>query len=42
MNEYKVGCNFDWKLLDAVQELNEKYAGKARIIELFGSDSTHE
>lgn len=42
MNLYKVGCNFDWKLLDAIQELNEKYKGKAKVVELFGSDSDHE
>lgn len=42
MNLYKVGCNFDWKLLDAIQELNERYKGRAQVVELFGSDSEHE
>ena len=42
MNEYKVGCNFDWKLLDVISELNKKYEGRAKVVELFGSDAAHE
>jgi len=42
MNLYKVGCNFDLKLLDAIDALNKKYDGKAKVVELFGSDSKHE
>ena len=42
INEYKVGCNFDLKLIDAVVELNKKYEGKARVVEFFGSDPIHE
>lgn len=42
MNLFKVGCNFDIKLLDIIQELNEKYEGKGKVVELFGSDKLHE
>jgi len=38
MNFYKVGCNFDPKLIDVAVELNEKYKGKSQIVEFFGSD----
>lgn len=41
-NLYKVGCNFDWALIDAVAALNEKYKGKAQVMEFFGSDASHE
>ena len=40
-NQFKVGCNFDMALIDKAVELNDKYAGKARIKEWFGSDSSH-
>lgn len=41
MNLYKLGCNFDWSLLDVIKEMNEKYKGKAKVVELFGSDAAH-
>lgn len=41
MNEYKVGCNFDYELLSLIAELNDKYEGKAKVVELFGSDADH-
>lgn len=40
-NLFKVGCNFDFALIDKAHQLNEKYKGKARIKEWFGSDSSH-
>lgn len=42
INLYKVGCNFDMKLIDVVADLNEKYKGKAQVMEFFGSDRAHE
>lgn len=39
INQFKVGCNFDFKLIDKAIELNEKYKGKAEIKEWFGSDA---
>lgn len=42
MNFYKVGCNFDLKLIDAVVELNKKYKGKSQVVEFFGSDRQNE
>lgn len=39
MNEYKVGCNFDMKLINIVANLNKKYEGKAKVVEFFGSDA---
>ena len=42
MNLYKVGCNFDFELIKIVKELNEKYDGKAKVVEFFGSDAAHE
>lgn len=42
MNLYKVGCNFDPNLIDRIVELNEKYKGQAKVVELFGSDAEHE
>ena len=39
INQFKVGCNFDLKLIDKAVELNEKYKGKAEIKEWFGSDA---
>lgn len=41
MNLYKLGCNFDESLIDIVKEMNDKYVGKARIVEFFGSDAEH-
>ena len=41
MNLYKIGCNFDEKLIDTVVELNKKYEGRGKIVEMFGSDSEH-
>ena len=40
-NLFKVGCNFDFALIDKAKELNDKYRGKACIKEWFGSDSSH-
>ena len=40
-NLFKVGCNFDFALIDKAKELNDKYKGKACIKEWFGSDSSH-
>ena len=42
MNFYKVGCNFDPKLIDVAVELNKKYKGKSQIVEFFGSDASNE
>lgn len=42
MNLYKVGCNFDMALIDAVANLNEKYKGRAQVMEFFGSDAGHQ
>ena len=42
MNFYKVGCNFDPKLIDVAVELNNKYKGKSQIVEFFGSDASNE
>ena len=35
INFYKVGCNFDPKLIDVAVELNKKYKGKSQIVEFF-------
>ena len=40
INQFKVGCNFDWQLIDKVAELNEKYKDKAVVKEFFGSPSS--
>jgi collagenase-like PrtC family protease len=37
MNLYKVGCNFDFKLIDEVVRLNKKYEGRGKVVEFFGS-----
>ena len=42
MNLYKVGCNFDFELIKIVKDLNEKYEGRAKVVEFFGSDAEHE
>lgn len=39
INQFKVGCNFDWELIDKAIELNDKYKGKAEVKEWFGSDA---
>lgn len=39
INQFKVGCNFDFKLIDNAIELNKKYQGQAEIKEWFGSDA---
>ena len=40
MNWFKLGCNFDTKLIVAANELNQKYSN-SRIIEFYGSDQAH-
>lgn len=42
MNLFKVGCNFDFELLNIIERLNKKYEGKGKVVELFGSDKSHE
>ena len=41
INQFKVGCNFDFEIIDKAVELNEKYEGKAEIKEWFGSDASN-
>ena len=41
MNFFKVGINFDFNLIPLFKELNEKYEGKGKIIEVYGSDRAH-
>lgn len=41
MNKFKVGYNFDIKLVEIFKELNEKYKGTSRIVEVYGSDRNH-
>ena len=41
-NLFKVGCNFDLKLIEVCKELNEKYKDKGQIVEFFGSDYDHQ
>lgn len=41
VNEFKVGCNFDFALIDKAAELNERYSGKAVVKEWFSSDAAH-
>ena len=40
VNQFKVGCNFDWQLIDKVAELNEQYKDKAIVKEFFASPSS--
>lgn len=40
-NLFKIGCNFDFALIDVVKDLNEKYAGEGKVMEFFGSDPAH-
>lgn len=40
MRHFKLGCNFDFKLIDAVANLNNKYPD-AKITELYGSERAH-
>ena len=39
-NQFKVGCNFDFELINKVADLNEKYKGKAEVKEFFASPSS--
>lgn len=41
MNYFKVGVNFDPDLIPLFVELNEKYEGTAKIVEVYGSDRAH-
>lgn len=41
MNFFKVGTNFDFNLIPLFNELNEKYEGRGKIIEVYGSDKAH-
>lgn len=41
MNYFKVGVNFDFGLIPLFKELNKKYEGKGKIIEVYGSDKAH-
>ena len=41
MNYFKVGVNLDFDLIPLFVELNKKYEGKAKIIEVYGSDREH-
>lgn len=42
MINYKLGCNFDFTLIDEIYALNEKYKdNNVRINELYGSDRQH-
>lgn len=41
MNKFKLGYNFSGDLLPAIVTLNEKYAGKSIINEVFGSIRSH-
>ena len=40
INQFKVGCNLDWELIDKVAELNDKYKGKAEVKEFFASPTS--
>ena len=40
INQFKVGCNFDFELINKVADLNEKYKGKAEVKEFFASPSS--
>ena len=37
INYFKVGVNFDPKLISLFDELNQKYEGKSKIVEVYGS-----
>lgn len=41
MNWFKIGYNFDAKLVDVIQYMNRLYAGKSRITEVYGSIREH-
>lgn len=36
-NQFKLGTNFDPKVIEVCKKLNDQYAGKARVMELFSS-----
>ena len=40
INQFKVGCNFDWELIDKASQLNDKYKNQAVIKEFFASPSS--
>lgn len=41
MNHFKIGYNFDPKMIGIIAGLNTKYHGKSRIVEVYGSDRDH-
>lgn len=41
MNKFKIGCNFDFELIDRIKDLNNKYSSKSKIVEFYGSDRAH-
>lgn len=40
-NLFKIGCNFDFDLINIVKDLNDQYKGKGCVKEFFGSDAIH-
>lgn len=41
INHFKIGYNFNPLMIDVIADLNEKYKGKSRIVEVYGSDRAH-
>jgi collagenase-like PrtC family protease len=41
INHFKIGYNFDPELIEVIKNLNEKYDGISRIVEVYGSDRAH-
>ena len=41
VNNFKVGVNFDFDLLDAIGNINQYIGGSNRVTELYGSDRFH-
>ena len=40
-NYYKVGCNFDFGLIDLISELNEEFKDNGQIVEMYGSTQNY-
>ena len=41
MNNFKIGYNFDPDLIKYIKNLNDKYAGVSKVVEVYGSDRSH-
>lgn len=41
MNKFKVGTNFDFALIDKVEQMNKEFEGKSKVTEMYGSIREH-